>query len=434
MDSSNHISNYINLNLNIRGLTPSATLVINERSKMLEAEGNKIYRLGLGQSPFPVPESVQQALRNNTHQKNYLPVEGLPELREAIAKYHSRKNNVHYKRDNILVGPGSKELMFLLQLVYYGDLVIPTPSWVSYAPQAHIIGRQVRWITTRKSHYWKFDPGLLSEYLAKDVFCPRILILNSPSNPTGFSYTVDELKVMADLARKHKLVVLSDEIYAELHHGNGHQSIASYYPEGTIISSGLSKWCGAGGWRLGCFAFPDELMELQRGMAVAASETFTSTCAPIQYAAVTAFEFDEDIEQYVIDCRKILAKLGTYLFTRLSAAGLDLLPPQGGFYIFPDFEPFRDKLKAAGIETSYDLCESLLKDTGVATLPGAEFGRPDQELTLRIAYVDFEGKKALEAVQSRKNIDNLIDDAFLSKYCGPVVQATGKIEKWLRGL
>ena len=134
----------LSLNLNVRGLPQSATLAINELSNQLRKDGRMIYKLGLGQSPFPVPQPVVDELKANAHQKDYLPVKGLPQLREAVADYHCRTHGICYTADDVLIGPGSKELMFLLQYTYYGDLVIPTPSWVSYAPQALIIGRQVR--------------------------------------------------------------------------------------------------------------------------------------------------------------------------------------------------------------------------------------------------------------------------------------------------
>ena len=144
MNNQEHVS----INLNVRGLTESATLAINNQSRQLISQGKHVYRLGLGQSPFPVPEVVQKALRQNSHQKDYLPVQGLQTLREAVARYHAKSDSTHFTPDSILIGPGSKELMFLLQICYYGDLVIPTPCWVSYSPQAQIVGRQVVSIPT----------------------------------------------------------------------------------------------------------------------------------------------------------------------------------------------------------------------------------------------------------------------------------------------
>ena len=184
----------VNLNLNVRGLTPSATLAINERSAELLQQGREVLKLGLGQSPFPVPRVVVEALRENAHQKDYLPVRGLGTLREAVAAYHSRKHGIERTGDNVLVGPGSKELMFLVQLVYYGDLVIPTPSWVTYAPQAQIIGRHVRWLNTQRSSHRKLRAEELEELCRDDPDRPRLVILNYPNNPTGYAYSVDTLK------------------------------------------------------------------------------------------------------------------------------------------------------------------------------------------------------------------------------------------------
>src|SRR5690606_19972991 len=170
----------INLNLNVRGMQASATVAINERSNALIAEGREVLKLGLGQSPFPVPEPVVEALRRSAHEKDYLPVKGLTVLREAVAAYHSRTNGLVRTGEDVLIGPGSKELMFLLQLVFYGDLVIPTPAWVSYAPQAKILGRQVRLAPTRQEDDWRLSPEQLAALCAEDPGRPRIVILNYP--------------------------------------------------------------------------------------------------------------------------------------------------------------------------------------------------------------------------------------------------------------
>ena len=131
------------INLNVRGIQPSATLRINELSNQLRAEGRDIIKLGLGQSPFPVPDRVVAALQEHAAEKDYLPVKGLKGLREAISGYINRAERMRCNWEDVLIGPGSKELLFILQLAYYGDLLIPRPSWVSYAPQARIIGRSV---------------------------------------------------------------------------------------------------------------------------------------------------------------------------------------------------------------------------------------------------------------------------------------------------
>ena len=421
----------VHLNLNVRGMRASATLAINERSEELRAAGRTVYRLGLGQSPFPVPEPVVKALRHHAHQKDYLPVRGLRQLREAVAAYHRRKNAVQREESDVLIGPGSKELMFLIQLVYYGDLVIPTPSWVSYAPQAHILGRQVRWLQTRASNGWRLTAEELERVGAEDPGRPRLVILNYPSNPTGDTLRTDDLRALAKVARKYRMVLLSDEIYGELHHRGQHVSIARFYPEGTIISSGLSKWCGAGGWRLGTFTFPRELHWLLDAMAAVASETYTSTSAPIQYAAVRAFEGGMEIEEYLLHSRRVLRALGRTIAAMLREGGAEVLDPRGGFYLFPDFGPHREKLAARGITTSRELCEHLLEATGVAILPGADFGRPPEELTARLAYVNFDGAQALVA-SSAIPIDRPLDPEFLETTCPSTLEAIRALVEWLR--
>ena len=390
----------LSLNLNVRGMPLSATLHINELSNKLKQQGKKVYKFGLGQSPFPVPKPVVDELRTNAFQKDYLEVKGLKPLREAVADYHSRRNEIQRSAENVLIGPGSKELMFLLQFVYYGELVIPTPSWVSYAPQAKIIGRQVAWIKTKEKNKWRLLPEELHKICENDHYKPRIVILNYPSNPTGVSYSCEELQELADVARRHRVILLSDEIYGELNFKGDHCSIARFYPEGTIISGGLSKWCGAGGWRLGTFTFPDSLSGLLDGMAAVASETFTSTSAPIQYAAIKAFNGGIEIERYLWNARKILKALGIQVRNILSDGGIDSPEPDGAFYLFINFNNYSEKLKSKNIFTGMDLTTSLLENTGVALLPGSVFGRPEEEFTARLSYVDFDGAKVLAAAET----------------------------------
>ena len=419
----------INLNLNVRGMKPSATVAINELSNELRASGKKVFKLGLGQSPFPVPASVVQELQVNAYQKDYLQVTGLRELREAVATYHQRRQGMPALADHVLIGPGSKELMFLLQLVYYGELVVPTPAWVSYAPQAAIIGRKVSFLHTRKDDNYRLSAELLEQLCRADPNRPRILVMNYPSNPHGGSYQNGDLEHLAAVAKRFKVVVLSDEIYGELHHDGRYISIAQYYPEGTIVSSGLSKWCGAGGWRLGTFTFPASMGWLREAMAVAASETFTSTSAPIQYAAVRAFQSSLDLENYLFHSRRILAALGRWCAEQLNEAGLSTCMPDGGFYLFPCFDGKRSALARRGIFGSTQLCRSLLEDTGVAILPGSDFGRDDDELSARLAYVNFDGARAITASEAIPK-DQALDEIFVRTWCKGTAAAIQKICDW----
>jgi aspartate aminotransferase len=423
----------VNLNLNVRGLKTSATLRINEISNQLIKEGKQVYKFGLGQSPFPVPESVVDALRQNAHQKEYLPVKGLYELRKAVSGFNLRHQGIVTDPEDVLIGPGSKELIFLLQLVYYGDLLIPTPSWVSYSPQARIIGRHVHWVPASPDNNWRMSPELLDMVCRDDPDRPRIVILNYPSNPTGNTYPVERLKLLAQVAQKYKVILISDEIYGMIHHNGQHVSIARYYPEGTIISSGLSKWCGAGGWRLGTFSFPPDLRWLLDAMATAASETFTSTSAPIQYAAVTAFNGNIEIDDYLKESRRILKALAKYMTESLVSAGVKVPQADGGFYLFPDFGFYREKLKQRDIQTSSELCNTILQETGVAMLPGSDFGLLPGELVSRMAYVDFNGAEALKAA-SGEWADKKLNSRFPEIYCPKITEGTEKLVNWLQNL
>ena len=152
----------------VKNLEPSSTLRINEISKVLEEKGKNIFKFGFGQSPFEVPESIVRELQNNAHQNKYLPMQGLKSLRESVAKYTSNKKNFDYKSANVIIGPGSKELMFLLHVIFDGEIILPAPSWVSYAPQA-ILGRnKSRIIQTKRENNWFPTADDLEKIILKD--------------------------------------------------------------------------------------------------------------------------------------------------------------------------------------------------------------------------------------------------------------------------
>ncbi len=418
------------LNKNVRGLRPSATVAINDRSNLLRRQGREVFKLGLGQSPFPIPDVVVEALREHASEKDYLPVQGLEALREAVADHHRRTFGIECEPEDVLIGPGSKALMFLLQLVFHGDLLIPTPTWVSYAPQARIIGRPIHFLATTSEDNWHLTPARLDQACENSAEWARLVILTYPSNPAGTTIADTQLKELAEIARRKRVVLLSDEIYGKLHHTGEHRSIVPHYPEGTIFSGGLSKWCGAGGWRLGLFVFPKCLGWLRDAMAAVATETFTSTCAPVQYAALRAFQGGPEIDDYLARSQRILRALGALLARQLRAVGAEVRTPEGGFYLFPDFSPLRERLAARGMHTSSELCQRLLEDTGVAILPGSDFGQPCEQLTARIAYVEFDGRNALSAA-ARYPANRVLDDAFVHEHCGRVVEAVERMCAWL---
>ena len=198
----------------VKNLEVSSTLRINEISKKLESEGKEIFKFGFGQSPFKIPKDVVSELKNNAFKNKYLPMQGLPELREAVAKHISSKKKYNYKAENILIGPGTKELMFLLQILFDGEVLLPTPSWVSYEPQA-ILGRnKVHWIETCRENNWFPTSNEIERIVLPNKKKNYLLLLNSPNNPSG--QICENLEEIGKVIKKNNILVLSDEIYSEL--------------------------------------------------------------------------------------------------------------------------------------------------------------------------------------------------------------------------
>jgi aspartate aminotransferase len=399
----------------VKDLKPSSTLLINETSRKLEEQGKKIFKFGFGQSPFKVPEDVVRELKNNAHQNKYLPMQGLSELRNAVAKYTSKKKNYDYKSENVIIGPGSKELMFLLHVIFDGEIILPAPSWVSYAPQA-ILGRnKVQILQTKRENNWFPTASEIEEIVLKDKNKNYLLFLNSPNNPSG--QICENLEEIASIAEKYNLIILSDEIYSELSFMNNYQSISNFCPEKTIISTGLSKWCGAGGWRLGYFLVPDSLIEIKNMINVLASETFSAVSAPIQYAAIKAYE--QDHSKYINKSKNILGAIGNYVYENLRSNKVLINKPQGGFYLMPEFLNKK-------FNSSSEMCDSILNDTGVALLPGSDFGFEQTKMLARLSFTDFDGQEFMNKIEDNQNIDN--DE--INRFAPKIVEGVDKLKKW----
>ena len=403
----------------IKNLKPSSTLRMNEISNKLESKGKKIYRFGFGQSPFQVPDDVVNELKNNAHQNKYLSMQGLNELRTAISKYSSNKYSQNYKPENIIVGPGTKELMFLLQLLFDGDILLPAPSWVSYAPQALLSRNRTHWIVTKSENNWFPTVKEIEKVILKDKKKNYLLFLNSPNNPSG--QICNNLKEISNIAKKYNILILSDEIYSELSFHENFQSISKFYPEKTIISTGLSKWCGAGGWRLGHFIIPEALKELRDSLKILASETFSSVSAPIQYAAIAAYSNNHD--EYINNSRSILKVVGEYVYNNLKSNKINMNKPQGGFYLMPEF-------LIKKFSTSQDMCNDILEKTGVALLPGSDFGFSKERMIVRLSFTDFNGQEFMNYI--KKN--NKLDTSLISKFAPKIVEGTNKLKLWSESL
>ena len=404
---------------NILKLKQSSTLVINEKCKELIGRGKKVYQFGFGQSPFPVPSKIVDALKKNAHRKEYLPIQGLEKLRHSISNNLRKKTGVDYPKENIVITPGSKEAMLLLHVAFNGEIILSAPSWVSYEPQA-IIGRnKVHWIQTSRENNWFPTAKQLEKKIKSIKKKNLIFILNSPNNPSGT--ICNNLKELAEVAKKYDLIILSDEIYTDLTFCNKYESISQYYPEKTFISGGLSKWCGAGGWRVGFFAVPDGLSELLENIKTLASESYSTVNSPAQFAAVEAYE--GDFSEYKSKTINILKSVGNYVYNNLKSNKVLINPPQGAFYLMPEFPNKKYK-------NSTELCKSILDDTGVAMLPASDFGFNPKKMLTRLCYIDFDGSDFLNAPINGK----LLDDKTIEKYAPNVVEGIQKLSNWAKNL
>ena len=401
-------------------LKESSTLVINEKSKDLISKGKKVYQFGFGQSPFPVPEKIVQKLKENAHRKEYLPIQGLPELREKISEYLFKKTGNIYPRENILITPGSKEAMLLIHIAFNGEILIPAPGWVSYEPQAEIGSNKVHWLETKRENNW-FPSGKELEKKIKSIGKKKniILILNSPNNPSGT--VCNNFKELAKVADKYKILVLSDEIYTDLTFSNNYNSISKFYPELTFITGGLSKWCGAGGWRLGFLAVPKKLKVFLSSLKSLASESYSTVNTPTQFAAVEAYEYDYN--EYKNKVRGILKAVGNYVYNNLKSNKILIAPPQGAFYLMPEFKNKKYK-------SSAKLCDAILNETGVAMLPGSDFGFKPNKMITRLSYTDFDGVEFYKKVTDY----NSISVEMVKRYAPNVVEGVTKLSNWAKNL
>ena len=263
-------------------LKMSATLAINTKINDLMADGHQVYHLGFGESRFPVHPKIVAAFRKHATARSYLPVAGLPELRSTAADFYRRVFRIDADASRVMIGSGSKSLLFAAIESLAGDVILPAPSWVSYDAQAHLSGKQGYWVPTRLEENYCLTPKRLLaglEAARQAGQSPSVLVLNTPNNPCGVMYPAELLSELADVARAQELIVISDEIYALTAHGEqAHTSMALYYPEGTIVTGGLSKHLSLGGWRLGVAILPPgELgQKLVQSMGAVASCIWTT--------------------------------------------------------------------------------------------------------------------------------------------------------------
>lgn len=374
-----------------RAMPTSATLSINEAVAQRRAAGQEIVHLGFGEAAFPLHPKLKTALADAATRTGYAPMLGLPTLRAAIAAYLTPTRGTPYRAEQIAVGPGSKPLLYALLQVLEGDVLLPIPSWVSYQPMARLANKRVIATPTAPDDRHSLTPDVLTQTLdcaRQDGADPRILLVNSPSNPTGGMFAPEDVQALAAWARDAGITIISDEIYAELAHGpREHVSPARFYPEGAIVTGGLSKAFSAGGWRLGYAALPataagEAVMAAVRSLA---GEIWSAAATPIQEAALVAFSPDADLETYVQRSARVHAAVTGQLYDRLTRLGVPCPRPNGAFYLYPDFSPWQAALQRRGVTTSEELARHLLEQWGIATLPGSAFNEAPTALRLRLA-------------------------------------------------
>ncbi|KAG7174087.1 Aspartate aminotransferase-like [Homarus americanus] len=363
----------------------ASNLAFNEQVKALIRSGRKVYHFAFGQSPFPIPECMTKAVQEYAHVHDYLPMVGIPELREELVKFHARYDNLSLSSDNFTVGPGSKELIFLVMATFNGDILLPAPTWTTYMAQCRLAGKEPRVLEMKQAKGWKLAPETLEEAARQGGDGWKLLVLTSPGNPKG-----------------------------------------------TILISGFSKWASAGGWRLGYAHFPPSLRPLLEAVRNAASHTYSCAPAPMQYGVAKALrENGNELDKYMTNCAKILQAAGDYCHRELASVGVDGCRSQAGYYFVPDFEVVREGLRARGLTTGDHMTQAMLEEADVALMSTHPFLRPAEELTTRFCFVCFDGCSALRALDDLPSPSHHLSDDFLHKHCLPIVQGIQNLKEWV---
>jgi aspartate aminotransferase len=377
----------------------SATLAANEALAARRKRGESVLPLAFGEAGLPVHPALRAALAGATARNAYGPVAGLPSLREAAAGYWDRRGLPTDAAD-VICGPGSKPLLYGLLLALGADVAVARPSWVSYAAQAAMTGARAHFVPTPPGQGGVPDPALLDEAVtAARADGRRIgsVVVTLPDNPTGTLASPATVQALCEVAAEHDLVIISDEIYSDLvhHPAAWFSSPAALAPERTIVTTALSKSLAVGGWRIGVARLPGaalaghaapQLDGLRERLLSIGSEIWSAPSGPIQQAGAYAFGEPPELVERVARSRRLHATVARAVAARFSAAGVAGPVPRAAFYLYPDFGPWRDTLRARhGVSTGQDLAALLLERYGAGVLPGSAFGEQAEALRLRVA-------------------------------------------------
>jgi aspartate aminotransferase len=367
-----------------RAVKPSATLTLTAKAKAMKAEGIDVIGFAAGEPDFDTPVHIKEAAKTALDEgfTKYTPTTGIPELKKAICRKFKDDNGLNYEPSQILVGCGAKHCIYtaLQVLCDEGDeVVLPSPYWVSYSEQIAAAGAKAVIVETKEGDGFKITPDQLSKHITPRT---KLLILNSPSNPTGSVYSKKELEAIAEVVLNKGVRVISDEIYEKIIYDVDHVSIASLGAEirnMTLVVNGVSKTYSMTGWRIGYAAGPREIIDAMSNLQDHATSNPTSFA---QKGAVAALCGSQDLAaQMVSEFRK----RRDFMVERLNhIPGVSCLVPQGAFYVFPNVsELLRKSVKGRPIESSSRLAELLLEEAKVAVLPGGPFGADSY---LRLSY------------------------------------------------
>jgi aspartate aminotransferase len=357
-------------------LTPSLTLSIDSKAKAMKAEGLDVCGFGAGEPDSDTPEHIKRAAIEALEAgfTKYTPNAGIPELRQAIADKLAADNGLNYRAGQIVVSNGAKHACYnaILATCQPGDeVIIPAPYWVSYPDMVRLVGAEPVIVPTSERNAWKMRPEDFENAMTPRT---KMLIMNSPGNPTGSVYTREELEAIVNVAAEEDIYVLSDEIYEKLVYDDAkHVSIGSLSKEAydlTITVNGFSKSYAMTGWRLGYLAAPDAV---SRAVDSIQSHTSSNPCSFSQYGALAALKGDQ---QPLADMREEFEMRRNYMFDRISKiSNVTAIKPQGAFYILVN-------ISQLGL-TSQNFADRLLSKANVAVVPGAAFG---DDRTVRFSY------------------------------------------------
>ncbi|WP_369225662.1 pyridoxal phosphate-dependent aminotransferase [Streptomyces sp. R39] len=373
-------------------VTMSATLAADEALARRRAAGERVIPMTSGEIGLPVLPELRERLAAAARLNSYGPVAGSPRLRAAVAGYWGRRG-LDTDPGQIVCGPGSKPLLFALLLAIGGDVVVPSPSWVSYAAQARLAGAHPLPVPVPPGQGGLPDPDRLRTAVAAaraEGRDPRSVVVTLPDNPTGAVAEPETVRRLARAARDLDLVIVSDEIYRDLvlDPDVRAESPALHAPERTVVTTGPTKNLALGGWRLGAARLPagETGRSLADRLTVVASQIWSSAAAPVQEAVAYAFEEPPEVVAHLAACRRLHGAVVRAVAGRFAAAGALVPPVRATCYVYPDFEPLRAHLaRAHGVRSGARIAELLVSRHGVGLLPASAFGEPERSLRLRAA-------------------------------------------------